>query len=243
MSVNAQRGGPSRQPIVLLLGHLVVIGRRYVLLVLDGALMEAHDGARRELLRELARLGSVVEAFADLVGAEVWQWVLLRLLAEVFAFDERVVDFGGAGARLDRLSQRCHFLVTDSWRLLRLMSCFICVKGALFRLARDAKEELCLLRDFVSVGRREVLALSLVHLVIREQRTVTGLENALFRMAIKIAVTRRFSPVFVRRVLLRAKFDFFSSDKWVQEACLLWHLLPEDDALLEVGICRRVVKL
>ena len=47
-----------------------------MLLVLDGSLIEAHDGPSHEFLRKLTGLRSVVETFARFVGAKVGQRVL-----------------------------------------------------------------------------------------------------------------------------------------------------------------------
>ena len=71
MTIDAYSWWALRKTIEMILGDFIVRGGWDVLRVLDGALVEAHDWARHPLLRELGRLGREVEAFLNLVAAEV----------------------------------------------------------------------------------------------------------------------------------------------------------------------------
>ena len=89
-----------------------------------------------------------------------------------------------------------------------------------------------LLREVVGVRRWKILFLCFVHLVIGKHGSFTRLKDALFSVAVEVRVTRRFLPVAMRCVLLWAEPYFLFSNDWIQEARLLRHLLPKNDAFL-----------
>ena len=124
----------------MVLGDFIVCGRRNVLGVLEGALMETHDWSRHPLLRELGGLGREVETFLGLVAAEIRTLVLLRFLAQIFALDEGIVDLCRAGSRLDLCNERAHVLVTYRRCRLSLDLSFICVEGAFWKSVGDAED-------------------------------------------------------------------------------------------------------
>ena len=103
MAIDSYRRRTLRQTIEVIGCDLVEVGRRYVLFMLGGALMEALHGACHPFLRELAGLGRVVKAFTGFIRAKVGQGVLLLLLVEVFTLDQRVVYFSYFCPRLDNI--------------------------------------------------------------------------------------------------------------------------------------------
>ena len=112
----------------MVLGDFIVCGRRNVLGVLEGALVETYDWTSHPLLREFGRFGREVETFLGLVAAEVRPLVLLRFLAQIFALDEGIVDLCRAGPRLNLCNERAHVLVTYRRCRLSLNLGFICVE-------------------------------------------------------------------------------------------------------------------
>ena len=134
VSIDTQRRWTFRQAIKVLLSDFIMASCWHVLFVLVGSLMETHNWASHPLLRIFTGFGRVIETFADLVAAKVRQWILLWLLAQVFALDQRVVDFGLAGARLRQGSQGPQVFVAHCRCGLRLDNSFVCVKRAFVRL-------------------------------------------------------------------------------------------------------------
>ena len=126
----------------MVLGDLIVRGSWDVLGVLEGALVETYDWARHPLLREFGRFGREVETFLGLVAAEVRTLVLFRLLAQIFALDQGVVDLCRAGSWLNLCNERAHVLVTYRRCRLSLDLGFICVEGAFGKSVGDAEDVL-----------------------------------------------------------------------------------------------------
>lgn len=128
VSIDTQRWRAFRQAIKVLRSDFIVAGCWHVLFVLVGSLMETHNRTSHPLLRIFTGFSRVIETFADLVAAKVRQWILLWLLAKVFALDQRVVDFSLTGARLSQGSQGSQIFVAHSRCRLRLDNSLVCVK-------------------------------------------------------------------------------------------------------------------
>ena len=71
-----------------------------------------------------------------------------------------------------------------------------------------------------------------MHLIIGKHWSLSGLEYAFFSVTVHVTVARCLLPVAMCCVSLRSKLDFLTCDEWIEEARLLWHLLPENHTLL-----------
>ena len=68
-------------------------------------------------------------------------------------------------------------------------------------------------------------------------------KDAFVYMALSVLVFETIAPGWVSRVILRTKFLLFDFDYWIQKACLLRHLLPENDIFLQLRISRVIIQL
>ena len=81
-----------------------------------------------------------------------------------------------------------------------------------------------------------------MHALTGKHRTFSWHEDALFSVTVHIAVASRFIPIRVNSVDL-SEVLLLKCNNRVQEARLLWHLLPQDHTLLQLGVVGLVVEI
>lgn len=81
-----------------------------------------------------------------------------------------------------------------------------------------------------------------MHALTGEHRTFSWHEDTLFGVTVHVAVARRFIPIRVHSVDL-SEVLLLKCNNRVQEARLLWHLLPQDHTLLQLGVVGLVVEI
>ena len=105
--------------------------------------------------------------------------------------------------------------------------------------------EQCLFLDFGVVGTRwrNISQFGLFHELYGYEWALSRIELALSGVTVTGSTFQVVSPVLVLLVGAWAKLFFlFKGDDWVQEACLRWHLLPQHDVLLKLGVSRLIIQ-
>ena len=89
----------------------------------------------------------------------------------------------------------------------------------------------------VGVGGGDGPTFGFFHEFSGDERSLTGLKDALFGVAMTVAVADLISPVRMLRVSARAQlFLLLNLDDWIKEGLLLRLLLPTDDSFVQIGV-------